>query len=332
MFAPVKLPVLLFSSPCAAGVSGEPAQREAVCDVSRRNARAAAATVSSMSSALVARQTWQAASGEDGSRAPAWRMAAPNARVRSESAVPQARRHVGPLPVTVASARVVDRAAEPLAQAHAEFVQPVHAAAPEQFKRRARGGERVRVRAPRLAAAARRDEAVDQVAAAGQRSDRVAVRHRFTEHREVGCHAGDCLVDAEVMAERGLPLVKHEERLVPRRELTYLLEDCAPGRRARVAVEVRRHDDCRDLAAVPGKGGTRAGVADAGRQDPAPAGRRARHLDRAAEDFVAAGDERYLFRRWQPRDDLLRQLYLGPLKPDAGPAAAGRGERGKTTR
>jgi hypothetical protein len=38
--------------------------------------------------------------------------------------------------------------------------------------------------------------------------------------------------------------------------------------------------------------------------------------------------KRDLFRRGQPRDDLLRQLHLGPLQPDAGPAAAGRGERG----
>ena len=125
-------------------------------------------------------------------------------------------------------ARVVDRAAQPLAQAHAEFVQPVHAAAAEQLKRRACSGERVRVWTPRLAPAARRGEAVDQVTAAGKCSDRVAVGHRFAEHREVGHHAGDRLVAAEVMPERGLPLVEHEDRPVPRRELTHLLEECAP--------------------------------------------------------------------------------------------------------
>jgi len=47
-----------------------------------------------------------------------------------------------------------------------------------------------------------------------------------------------------------------------------------------------------------------------------------------AESFAAAGDERDLLRRGQPCGDLLGQFHLAPLQPDAGPAAAGRGERG----
>jgi hypothetical protein len=271
-----------------------------VCDVCWRNARAAAATISSMSSALVARQTWQAVSGESGSRTPTSRMAARNARVRSEPAAPQARRHVGPLPVTVASTR-------------ASWIVP-----------RSRSRKRVRVRTPRLTAAARRGEAVDQVPAAGERSDRVAVRHRFAEHREVGRHADDRLVAAEVMAERGLPLIEHQERPVPRRELTHLLEECASRRRDRGAVEVRRKTNAATSRPCPAKA---VGAPGSPMSDVISG---TGQLLRATPRSLGGGLRR-LRRRTRPsppRATMRRSAPPVPPRPAAALPRSGRGERG----
>jgi hypothetical protein len=162
------------------------------------------------------------------------RMAAPNARVRSESAA---------LPSETPRRAAAGYGLHPRARRGSRAVNAARVGRTSEFRAagftpavpsnssvRAGGGKRERVRAPRLACpppGAMKPSI--RVTAPGQRSDRVAVPaiaspstvRSASRRRSPGSRRGDG-------GTRSAPLVENEERPVPRRDSRIVLEDCAP--------------------------------------------------------------------------------------------------------
>jgi hypothetical protein len=97
-----------------------------------------------------------------------------------------------------------------------------------------------------------RRQPLHQLAPAGDRGEREAVRDRLPQRREVGRHAAHLLVSAEPVAEAGDDLVEDQHDALAVAERPEALEEAVLRQQARGVVGDRLDDDRRHLPVARG--------------------------------------------------------------------------------